>query len=206
LFQHAHESPLIMTIPLIILSAISVVSGFALAHDNNLAQWISWGEHAEAAHPGHNIVMFSSLSAFAIGFVGAFWVYMTEPPKYEQLAARLSIPYRVLVRRYKFDELYLWFIDRVYYPLASFFAYADYDWLDQKIVDGVGRTGTVVSWLSSLFDYDFIDQILVDGNGDVMSWLGTQLRKVQSGLAQSYLFWMVLGLGGMLVWIAHNFK
>ena len=85
----------------------------------------------------------------------------------------------------------LWFIANVYYPLAAWFSHVDYDVLDQRVIDGVGRVGTVFSWMSSLFDTGFVDRVLVDGNGDVTSWLGAQLRN-QSGLAQSYLFWMVL--------------
>jgi NADH:ubiquinone oxidoreductase subunit 5 (subunit L)/multisubunit Na+/H+ antiporter MnhA subunit len=117
-----------------------------------------------------------------------------------------AIPHRILTQRYKFDELYLWFIGNVFYPVTRWFAKTDYDFVDQLIVDGVGRTGTAFSWLSSLFDGAVVDRFLIDGQGTMASWAGKQLRRVQSGLAQSYLFWMIIGLAGMMAWIAHNFK
>jgi NADH:ubiquinone oxidoreductase subunit 5 (subunit L)/multisubunit Na+/H+ antiporter MnhA subunit len=122
------------------------------------------------------------------------------------LAQKLAIPYNVLLKKYKFDEFYLWLIDKVYYPVSNFMAKTDYDFLDQKIVDGVGRTGGLFSWMSGLFDNRFVDRIMVDGGGDISQWLGKVVRRFQSGLAQSYLFWMIVGLGSMLAWIAHHFK
>ncbi len=206
-FEHAHESPLLMTIPLIVLGFLAVVLGFAFHYDGNLSHWISWGEHVEeAAHGGSHIVMYASLSAFALGLLGAAWVYLSKPSKYPALGKIFAIPHAVLTKRIYFDEVYLWGISTFYYPVANWFAKTDYDFLDQLIVDGIGRVGKAFSWVSAFFDGGFIDRILVDGNSDVSNWLGDKVRKAQSGLAQSYLFWMILGLGGMLAWVAHNFK
>ncbi len=205
-FQHAHESPLLMTVPLMVLGVLAVVLGFVLNYDNNLAHFISWGAHAEEAHHGGHVVMYASLSAFALGLVGAYFVYMSQPPKYEMLGQRFAIPHRILTRRYMFDELYLWFIAKVYYPVTNWFAKTDYDFVDQFIVDGVGRVGKSFSWVSSLFDGTIIDRLLVDGQSDIANLFGKLFRRAQSGLAQSYLFWMIFGLGAMVAWIAHNFK
>ncbi len=54
-FEHAHESPALMTIPLIILSILSVFVGFAMSHDSNIAHWISWGDAHEADGPPFTI-------------------------------------------------------------------------------------------------------------------------------------------------------
>jgi NADH-quinone oxidoreductase subunit L len=205
-FHHAHESPALMTVPLMVLAFLSLTAGFALWYQGNLGHWVHWGAHAEESHHGGHTVLFVSLGVFASGLLGATWVYMMKPPKHDALALRLAIPYRILINKYKFDELYLSFIDRVYYPVSRGLAKLDYDFLDQWIVDGVGRGGKVFSFLSSLFDGTIIDRIFVDGQGSVASRAGLVLRRVQSGLAQSYLFWMIIGLGSMLVWIAHHFK
>ena len=206
-FQHAHESPPLMTIPLIILSIISVFAGFALYYHGNLSHWISWGAHGhgEAHHPSP-VVLYSSLSAFGLGLFGAFWVYMSRPPKAEALGAAFALPHKILSNRYYVDEAYLWFIAKIYYPVSNWFAKTDYDLVDQFIVDGFGRVGKGFSWVSDLFDANFVDRVLVDGQSTVANWFGDKFRKMQSGLAQSYLFWMILGLGGMVAWIAHNFK
>jgi NADH-quinone oxidoreductase subunit L len=195
-----------MTFPLIVLAFLAVVLGFAFNYDGNLGHWISWGPHAEEAHHGGHVVMYTSLSVFLTGLLGAWWIYMSQPPKYEALGKRLAIPHYILSRRYMIDEVYLLFIAKVYYPVTNWFAKTDYDFVDQFIVDGVGRVGKGFSWVSNIFDGGFIDRVLVDGNSDISNWFSTKLRKLQSGLVQSYMFLMILGLGIMLAWIAHNFK
>ena len=205
-FQHAHESPALMSVPLMVLAFLSTVLGFLLYYQGNLANWISWGPHGEAAHHGGNLVLVLSLVAFLGGAGGAAWVYLTAPAKHAGLAAALPVPYRVLVAKYKFDELYLWLIDKLYYPASRFLARFDYDVLDQRGVDGVGGLGRAISWISEVIDRVFVDRALVDGSGTIVSRAGVQLRRVQSGLAQNYLFWMALGLGSMMVWVAHHFK
>jgi NADH-quinone oxidoreductase subunit L len=177
-FEHAHESPVIMTIPLIVLSLLSLFLGFAMHYDNNLTRWISWGEPHEAAVP-HMVLLATSLTVFTLGFVGAYWVYLSRTPRYEMLAAKFSGAYKLLQNRYYIDEIYLWFIDHVYHPLARGLAKAD---------------------------DDVVDQIFVDGGAKVAARLSNLIRRMQSGLAQSYLFWMVLGLGVMAAWLAQRFK
>jgi NADH-quinone oxidoreductase subunit L len=206
-FQHAHESPWIMTIPLIILAVLAAGLGGLFAYEDNIAKYIVWGEHAaEGGHHGGHLVMAVGLCAFAFGFLGAWFVYMTKPAKYEALGRQFAAPHRVLTNRYYFDEVYLWVIKHVYYPVMNISAKVDFEFLDQKIVDGVGRLGKVFSWISSLFDGFVVDQGLVDGPGKILDRIGNVFRRMQSGLAQSYLFWMGIGLASMFVWIAYNFK
>ena len=205
-FQHAHESPLAITVPLMILAAVTTVIGFVFWYQGNLGKLIHWGAVAEEAHAGHQLVLFTSFSVFALGFIGAFLIYATKPPKYEAMARTFSVPYRILLAKYKFDELYLWIIDHVYYPISNFCARADFDFYDQKIIDGVGRAGGFISWISGIFDFRFIDQVGVDGPGDVLSVIGRWLRRVQSGLGQTYLYWMTGGLIVLFVWVAINFS
>jgi NADH-quinone oxidoreductase subunit L len=178
-FEHAHESPALMTFPLIILSLLSVFIGFALHHDHNLAKWISWGAHQPAAQDGHTVVLATSLIVFALGLVGAFLVYMGRTPRYETLASTFAAPHRLLKNRFYIDEIYLWFIGRIYHPLTRGLAAAD---------------------------YDVVDQILIDGNAGITRRLANLVRRMQNGLAQSYLFWMVVGLGAMAAWIAQRYK
>jgi NADH:ubiquinone oxidoreductase subunit 5 (subunit L)/multisubunit Na+/H+ antiporter MnhA subunit len=169
---------------------------------------VHWGEHAHEAVEGggHLIVLASSLAAFLLGLVGATWVYFLQPTRYEWLAKTFAAPYKLISQRYRFDELYLWVIDRVYYPVAHLLAKFDFDVFDQKVVDGVGRAGVFFSWFGGLFDYNVVDQIGIDGQARWIQMLSRGLRKLQSGLAQSYLFWMVVGVGSMLVWITQHFK
>ncbi len=123
--------------------------------------------------------MATSLSVFLLGFFGAAWVYLSGVPRYQTLSAKFPSVYKLLRNRYYIDEIYLWFIDRVYHPLTRGLAEAD---------------------------YDVVDQIFVDGGAKIATRLSNLIRRMQSGLAQSYLFWMVLGLGVMAAWVAQRFK
>ncbi len=214
-FHHAHESPITMTGPLMILAALSVGLGFFLWYNGNLGHWISWGaaHAAEAAGHGdghhdaaHKIILLTSLFVFGAGLLGAMFIYLTKPSKDDFLAAKLAPIHKLLTNRYYIDEIYLFFIARVYHPLARLSAKVDYDFLDQKGVDGVGLSGKAFGWLSSLLDDKFVDRVLVDGNGVIASALGKGVRRLQSGLAQSYLFWMAIGLVSMFIWVSSHYK
>lgn len=203
-YQHAHESPSLMTIPLMVLGFLSVVSGAFFVYHHNLGKWIHWGE--PMAHHNQALVMGISIAVFVLGWLAASIIYSSKSPKYEKLGQKLSIPHAILNARYKVDELYLWFIGNVYHPIARWCDNVDYNFLDQKIVDGVGLGGKRFSWLSRIFDDGFVDQILIDGNGAILNRVSGVLKRIQSGLAQSYLFWMALGLISMFVWVAASYK
>jgi NADH-quinone oxidoreductase subunit L len=211
--HHAHESPLTMTGPLMILAVLSVGLGFFLWVHGNLSHWISWGvqETAEAAHgeahdASHKIVLLTSLLVFGLGLLGAAFIYLTKPSKDNFLAQKLAPLHSLISHRYYIDEIYLFFIGNVYHPLARLMAKIDYDFLDQRVVDGVGLSGKAFSWMGSLLDDKFVDKVLVDGNGVVVNWLGKGVRRLQSGLAQSYLFWMAIGLVSMFIWVSSHYK
>ncbi len=200
-FQHANESPLLMTFPLLVLAFLSLTLGAFFKYNHNINQWISWGKPV-AEVDGGNVVIGLSFAVFVLGFVGAFWVYMSKPVKYQALTAQFSGLYRVVSSRYKFDEAYLWVIGNLYHPFSRWLARVDDDVLDQKIIDGIGLGGVGLSWLSRLFDDGVVDRYLIDGQGAIVARAGRTLRRMQSGLAQSYLFWMALGLVGMFIWVS----
>ncbi|MFN0118715.1 MAG: NADH-quinone oxidoreductase subunit L [Elusimicrobiota bacterium] len=204
-FHHAHESPALMTIPLVLLAFLSVVLGYFLIHGGNIGKFIAWGEHGEAVHHAP-MILYISLAAFGFGLAMAGWIYMSKPPVYPFLGKQFSIPHKFLTDRWKIDEIYLWAIGHIYHPISRFLAKIDYDILDQGVVDGIGRSGKITSVVSSFLDGKFVDKILIDGNGFIIDKLGSGMKKLQSGLIQSYLFWIVIGLGSMLVWIAQSFK
>jgi len=199
-FQHAHESPFTMTFPLMVLAFLSVFLGGFFVYHHNISKWLEWG--VGGVHSNKLLVMGSSLGAFLFGWIGVHIIYNSKAPKYEYLGSKFSMAHQVLFKRYKFDELYLWFINRFYHPLARWLSNWDYEVLDQKLVDGVGIAGKNFSWLSRLFDDGIVDKYFIDGNGVILNRLGSYLRRLQSGLAQSYLFWMAMGLGSMFLWVA----
>ena len=205
-FQHAHESPGLMTIPLITLAVPSIFLGLFFAYHkfDNLFKFLHWGPKPE--HLGGSIVLTASLFAFAGGLIAAWLIYYVKPHRYEMLGQKFATAHRVLTNRYYLDELYLWFISKVYHPLSRWLSDLDYNLVDQKGVDGVGHTAKGFSVISGWFDFNFVDQIMIDGNGTVLQKIGAFLRRIQSGLAQSYLIWMAIGLVSMLVWVSNTYK
>jgi NADH-quinone oxidoreductase subunit L len=53
-------------------------------------------------------------------------------------------------------------------------------------------------------DQGLIDGVMVDGTAAGVTWVGSMVRRVQSGYLYSYAFWMVIGLAVLLGWfLAH---
>jgi len=204
-FQHAHESPLIMTVPLILLAVPSLILGGFFIYNDNISKLLHWGSHS-VEHPGGSIILAASLLAFTFGVLISSWIYFFKPAKDDLLASKLSTVHKILSERYRFDELYLWFIRNVFHPFARKSAQFDDDNIDRRGVDGVGLLGRGLSWLSGLFDNRVVDGFLIDGQAIWINRFGNQLRRIQSGLAQSYLIWMTIGLVSMLVWVSNKFN
>ena len=49
-------------------------------------------------------------------------------------------------------------------------------------------------------DQALIDGVMVDGSAAGVTWVGSLLRRVQSGYLYSYAFWMMIGLALLLAW------
>lgn len=203
-FNHAHESPFVMTFPLVVLALLSLFLGGFLSYNHNVGQWFRWGEAINDEENRFAIMAFSVV-VFIIGGVTAHWIYNDKSPKYNYLKARYSFLHNLLSRRFYFDEAYLIFIRKFIYPVSAWCAKLDYEYLDQRVVDGVGLGGKGLAWLSRLFDDGFVDRFLVDGNGRVVGQISNFLRKLQDGLAQSYLFWVAIGLVSMFLFVTWPF-
>jgi NADH-quinone oxidoreductase subunit L len=124
--EHAHESPKVMTLPLLGLAVPSVLAGF-------------WGlEHIYAAqfgevHSGHHLLaMLASVAAVGFGLSFAFGLYgkaTTDP-----LPERFATLARAMRDKFYFDELYEWVVARTQDALATVA-----DWADRWIVAGFVR-------------------------------------------------------------------
>ncbi|MCB4756139.1 MAG: NADH-quinone oxidoreductase subunit L [Elusimicrobia bacterium] len=199
-YRKADEASVIMTFPLVVLAFLSLTIGAFLKYDENLSHFIQWAPLLTGPDE-KRLVLGASLAAFLLGSIGAYWVYMAKPVKYEMMADQFSALYRLLADQFKFDALYLWIINHLVHPLSRLLARFDDDVLDQRIVDGVGLGGQNLSWLSRLFDDGIVDRLLIDGQGQLISRMGSALRRLQSGLVQSYLFWMAVGLVSLFFWM-----
>jgi NADH-quinone oxidoreductase subunit L len=168
--HHPHESPWSMLVPLVILAVGSAVGGFV-----HIPRFVEPVFRLAAREEAHHIWLpwVASLAAVA-GIAAAYYLYVmyTEVP--DRMAASLGGPYRLLQRKYGFDDLYNWIARRV-------------------VVDG-SRT---VLWRG--LDAGVIDAA-VNGTGNAFRGLARGARTLQTGLVRGYALVM---LGGAVALVTY---
>lgn len=128
--NHPHESPLTMTVPLIILAFFSVVGGWAALPEHNFAYYVHYGEyHHEAIAWGLAGI---SVLAGLLGIGLAYLIYLKKSISATSIVARFPRIYKLLSNKYYIDELYLWLIHNLMDGLAKVLY-----WIDLYIVDGI---------------------------------------------------------------------
>ena len=130
-----HESPRVMTVPLVVLAVLSVVGGYFTLPDL-LAPL--YGH----AHPHVPLLVKYLPTLLALGGIGAaYWLYVRQPAAAERLGRRFAGVHRLLLNKYYVDEAYDAVVVR---PLM---AAADWLWRvwDTRVIDGlVNGTARVV--------------------------------------------------------------
>jgi NADH-quinone oxidoreductase subunit L len=171
---HAHESPPVMTIPLIVL-ALGALFGGLLAASHGIGHFLartpSFAQHLPPPHehaPNLMLMGVSALIAFA-GIGLAYLVYVRNPGAEERFAESYPRLYGLSQNRFYIDEIYNAIIVLPSYILAKLSAFFD------TAVDGV-----------------------VDLVGALPGWIGAALRPIQNGLVQFYALAMMLGLAVFL--------
>jgi len=199
--KQIHESPKTMTVPLVMLAVLSVVGGWVgignrFEHflEPVIAQHgVSAAETAAGLGTGEFLLMVLSV-LIALAGIGVAWqMYLKRTELPERLASSWGWLYRLLYGKYYVDEIYdAMFVNRAKdlgTTLANF---------DLGVIDGVGVDGW--AWLMRFASRLSIwwDTWIVDGLvnlGARIVWLFSYpVRLVQTGLVQSYMLLIVLGL------------
>ena len=192
-FEHAHESPKAMTVPLVILAFLSIFAGWVGI------PWLSKGYssfvyHHEVHHLEPNFILMIVATLVALsGIYLAYLMYYKGSISPEKLKNKFSFIYKVLYNKYYFDELYNAIIIKPLFKLTGFlykkFDLGVIDWL----VNSVGNFTVFLSWLWELFDTYIVDGA-VNGLGYVVRGTGAGMRKVQTGQLQNYAFIIFFGI------------
>ncbi len=183
LYDHAHESPRVMTLPLVALAAGSAVLGIAIGFPPEQGFIHSFlAPVVEAAGVREHLPELVSIVALAVvsvvaGVIGiaiGLSMYVRHRPDPAALTRAAGPVYRVLVNKYYVDELY-----------------------DHRFVEAA-RAFAGASWA---FDIHIIDG-LANRLGWALAMGGQGLRRVQTGVVGNYALTIVAGL--LLVLVAYG--
>jgi NADH-quinone oxidoreductase subunit L len=171
--HHVHESPLSMTGVLMLLAVLSAVGGFiALPHFLE-PQLALPAVHAELHHFETPLLVVSVVLALA-GLAGAAFVFGGAPGRAERLRQRFAGLHRWLSGKYFIDELY------------------------ERVI------GAPLVWVSDRVFLRLGDRRLLDGTLDGLAALAQRgagvLSRVQTGSLQWYLWLVLAGIVGALLW------
>ncbi|MBO8167779.1 MAG: NADH-quinone oxidoreductase subunit L [Thermoanaerobacteraceae bacterium] len=172
--HHAHESPLTMTVPLIILAVFSVFVGFIGAPfvEHGFASLIYF-EHPHHAEPDYGLMITSTIIALA-GIGLAWLLYGKKAYDPEKLKQRFLPIWTLLYNKYYIDEVYQWFFDNVVMNIGAAFK-----WHDRKVIDGIA-----------------------DGFSALVRATGARLRFVQTGNLQTYALVLFAAVVIVVLWMA----
>jgi NADH-quinone oxidoreductase subunit L len=143
IYEHSHESPLTMTVPLMVLALLSIFSGFAgvPGKEHSIYNFLYFGEHAHETSFNMQVAVASSIIAVA-GILLAFLMYFVKVIKPEQVKKMSGPIHKILYNKYYIDEFYMFFIKNGFFVLS-----AGIKWFDRHVVDGaVNLAGLGIRW------------------------------------------------------------
>jgi len=189
--SHLHESPAVVTVPLIALAIPSVFIGWLtigpvlfgeffsgsifVLEEHNVLHEIGLEFHGPGAFVAHAFTSSPALYLAAAGVATAWVLYMYRPGWPALIQQRLAPVHRVLVNKYYFD----WFNEHVI----------------ARSVRGLGGA------LSRVGDQLIIDGAFVNGSARLVGVLSGIVRNLQSGYLYHYAFAMVIGLAVLIGWL-----
>jgi NADH-quinone oxidoreductase subunit L len=196
-YEHAHESPKVMTWPLIVLSVLSVCAGWvAIPWLHNGYSMFAYYHEPHHAHAHWDVMIISTLVAGA-GIFLAWLMYLKKAIDPVALAEKFKLGYRLSFRKFYFDEIY----DVV--VIKPVLAFARFLWsFDGRVIDGIvngfGSLTLLLSRVKFWFDLHVVDGI-VNGFGYTIWGIGAVLRQFQTGRVQFYGFVIIFGIVLMLI-------
>ena len=186
-YDHAHESPMVMLIPLVVLAAGAFLAGFPFVekfighdYDHFWKGAVFMGADNHTLHDMHDHAKLPAWVGWApfvmmvSGFVLAYLFYLKWPSIPGQIAERHPSLYRFLLNKWYFDELYDFLFVRPARRLGHFLWKKGDGWL----IDGFGPDGVSAAVLR------------VTG----------RVVKLQTGYVYHYAFAMLIGVAGFVTW------
>jgi NADH-quinone oxidoreductase subunit L len=195
--SHGHESPRVMTIPLIVLAVCAILFSVVLT-----PAW-PWLENYLTGHAAHfharlliQPMIFLSLALVGAGVAFGTWFYRRAGDSDPLQAAQPGL-FRFLENKMWIDEIY----ERTVIALAAFFARFS-DWMDRHVWDGivrdVGTIGQFFGRLTTGADERLINAGVDEGTGRARGF-GRAMSRWHSGQIQTYLGAIALGMLALIL-------
>jgi NADH-quinone oxidoreductase subunit L len=174
-----HESPPVVTVPLVLLAIPSVGAGWVIG---DVVFGNYFAESLPAPEPNyfglwefikHGLASVPFWLALA-GIFTAWLLYLRRPSVPRRIAMELGPAYAIVERKYGFDELY-----SVVFAAGA-----------RALGKGFWRGG----------DQAVIDGLVVNGSARVVGWFSGVARLFQSGLVYQYAFTMLIGVVILAFW------
>jgi len=174
-----HESPAVVTAPLVLLAIPSVAAGWWVGS-------VVFGDYFQGVLPKteeeyrgllaftlHGLVSLPFLLGL-LGIATAWLLYIKRPALPKRIAMELGPAYALVERKYGFDELYAWLLGGGARALGR----------------GFWRGGDVA----------LIDGVMVNGSARVVGWFASVVRLLQTGLLNQYAVTMLFGVMILAFW------
>jgi NADH-quinone oxidoreductase subunit L len=189
-----HESPWVVTLPLVMLAIPSLVIGHVAIGPMLFGDYFAGVIHISEAHEAmaHLSEHFHGAAAMSLhalstapfwlaaaGVALAWWFYLKRPDIPAAIAAGARPLHTLLLNKYYFDEFY-----------NAVFA---------------GGSRLLGRFLWRVGDVAIIDGLFVNGAARTIGWFSTIVRKFQSGLIYHYAFTMIIGVFVLLtIWFVRT--
>jgi NADH-quinone oxidoreductase subunit L len=188
--EHLHESPWVVTLPLVLLAIPSVVIGWPVVGSLLFGDYFGSAVYVAPAHDvlarlgehyhgpwGFVLHGLRSpiLGLAAAGVMLAWYLYLKQPQLAEQLRERAGWVYTLLVNKYYLDAF------------------------NERFIAGGSRALGQLLWRGG--DVAVIDGAAVNGSARLVGWLANVARGVQSGYLYHYAFATIIGLAALLAWL-----
>lgn len=213
-YDHAHESPGIMTAPLFILAFFAVTVGFA-GEDGPLVHLLHTAEPAHVApgltaelgpiafpnrHEIHEHHATAGASALAVAFGGAILAYLFYCAFWvdaRSIQRQFAGVHEFLAQKWQFDTLYDWLWVRPTHVVASWCAGFDKSVLDAAL-SGLASLTLMASRWDRLFDETVVDRI-VNFVAEAAYATGETFRRFQTGKLRQYITFIALSVVSLFI-------
>jgi NADH-quinone oxidoreductase subunit L len=185
-FDHAHESPPTMLIPLLLLAIGATASGFIgqeifhmISFEDNFfanAIFVQPTNHIlEEIHHTPELIKSLPLILGVVAIALAYLLYIAKPQLPAKISKSLSWLYKLSFNKWYFDEIY----DKIFVQQIKKLGTVLWQFWDNKVIDGLGPNGLANS----------------------CRVLAGRISQIQTGYVYHYVLAMSLGVVGALLYL-----